>query len=189
MRYIPAWFPGAGFKRTAASWRENLLETTEKPYRLVLQQMAQGMYPASYLSKLLEESQDRQLTPKEEQVIKFSTASLYAGGVDTVRPPTRPQAWITINCQLTDGHRPSQPYPASSLQWLYTQTFRKRPKKNSTVSLDRINSPPSPTGLNCPILKPWSTSPSGGIPSPQWVSHICAPKTIFMRDTSYRKDL
>ncbi|OJI97944.1 hypothetical protein ASPVEDRAFT_37406 [Aspergillus versicolor CBS 583.65] len=83
LRYIPAWFPGAGFKRTAASWRENLLETTEKPYRLVLQQMEQDTYPASYLSKLLEESQGRSLTPKEEQVIKFSTASLYAGGVDT----------------------------------------------------------------------------------------------------------
>ncbi|BCS21176.1 cytochrome P450 [Aspergillus puulaauensis] len=83
LRYIPAWFPGAGFKRTAASWRDNLVETTEKPYRLVLQQMEQGTYPASFLSKLLEEAQGRQLTPKEEQVIKFSTASLYAGGVDT----------------------------------------------------------------------------------------------------------
>jgi hypothetical protein len=49
--------------------------------------MEQDTYPASYLSKLLEESQGRSLTPKEEQVIKFSTASLYAGGVDTVSHP------------------------------------------------------------------------------------------------------
>ncbi|KAL3461172.1 cytochrome P450 [Aspergillus heterothallicus] len=83
LRYLPAWFPGAGFKRTAAAWRKTLLTTIEKPYRLVLQQMQEGRYPDSYLSNLLEEARGRTLTAEEEQVIKWSAASLYTGGADT----------------------------------------------------------------------------------------------------------
>ncbi|KAL4908215.1 hypothetical protein BDW74DRAFT_188399 [Aspergillus multicolor] len=85
LKYIPSWFPGAGFKRTAAAWRKGLLTTIEKPYRLVQQQMKTGKYPDSYLSNLLEEAQEtgRPLTAQEEQVIKWTAGSLYTGGVDT----------------------------------------------------------------------------------------------------------
>ncbi|KAJ0421285.1 cytochrome P450 [Aspergillus carlsbadensis] len=83
LKYLPNWFPGAGFKRTAATWRKNLLTTIEKPYRLVLEQMKEGKYPDSYLSNLLEEAQGRTLTAEEEQVIKWTAGSLYTGGADT----------------------------------------------------------------------------------------------------------
>ena len=39
VRYIPAWFPGAGFKRTAALWAESLVNMVEQPYKYVKQQM------------------------------------------------------------------------------------------------------------------------------------------------------
>ncbi|KAL4936814.1 hypothetical protein BDV06DRAFT_233009 [Aspergillus oleicola] len=85
LQYLPSWLPGAGFKRTAAAWRDNLLTTIEKPYRLVLKQMKEGKYLDSYLSNLLEEShsQGRTLTAEEEQVITWSAGSLYTGGADT----------------------------------------------------------------------------------------------------------
>jgi hypothetical protein len=47
--------------------------------------MAEGKYPDSYLSNLLEEAQGRTLTAEEEQVIKWTAGSLYTGGADTVR--------------------------------------------------------------------------------------------------------
>ncbi|KAL3490239.1 cytochrome P450 [Aspergillus germanicus] len=83
LRYLPDWVPGAGFKRTGAAWRNNLLTTIEKPYRLVLKQMKEGKYRDSYLSNLLEEVQGRAVTAEEEQVIKWTAGSMYTGGADT----------------------------------------------------------------------------------------------------------
>ncbi|CBF85201.1 protein CYP620E1 [Aspergillus nidulans FGSC A4] len=83
MKYLPSWFPGTGFKRTAASWKQTLLTTIEKPYRLVLKQLESGKYPDSYLSNLLEETKGRPLSADEEQVIKWTAGSLYTGGADT----------------------------------------------------------------------------------------------------------
>ena len=39
VRHLPAWFPGAGFKHTAALWAESLVNMVEKPYQFVKQQM------------------------------------------------------------------------------------------------------------------------------------------------------
>ncbi|KAI9375047.1 cytochrome P450 [Aspergillus egyptiacus] len=83
LKLIPGWFPGAGFKRTAAAWKNNLITTIEKPYRFVVQQMEQGKHPASYLSNLLEENHGKTLSAEEQQVIKWSAGSLYTGGADT----------------------------------------------------------------------------------------------------------
>ncbi|KAL4926236.1 cytochrome P450 [Aspergillus undulatus] len=85
LKYVPSWFPGAGFKRTAAAWHKGLLTTIEKSYRLVQQQTKTGNYLDSYLSNILEEAQGKGkiLTAEEEQVIKWTAGSLYTGGVDT----------------------------------------------------------------------------------------------------------
>lgn len=83
MRYLPDWLPGAGFKRTASYWRKTLTDLVEKPYAFVRQQMAQGKNEPSYLSKLLENNNGN-LSPEEDFVAKWSAASLYAGGADTV---------------------------------------------------------------------------------------------------------
>ncbi|KAL4773894.1 cytochrome P450 [Aspergillus nidulans var. acristatus] len=83
LKYLPSWFPGTGFKRTAASWKQTLLTTIEKPYRLVLKHMESGKCPDSYLSNLLEETKGRALSANEEQVIKWTAGSLYTGGADT----------------------------------------------------------------------------------------------------------
>ena len=39
VRHVPAWFPGAGFKHTAALWAECLVNMVEQPYQFVKQQM------------------------------------------------------------------------------------------------------------------------------------------------------
>jgi hypothetical protein len=35
LKYVPSWFPGAGFKRKAARWRASFHEMLERPYRRV----------------------------------------------------------------------------------------------------------------------------------------------------------
>ncbi|KAF8814227.1 cytochrome P450 [Phlegmacium glaucopus] len=80
LRHVPAWFPGAGFKRAAAHWAETVTNMVEAPYQFVKQQMASGTAKPSFISRLLE---DPHLTAEQEHEIKWSAQSLYAGGADT----------------------------------------------------------------------------------------------------------
>ncbi|KAL2008457.1 hypothetical protein VTN00DRAFT_6651 [Thermoascus crustaceus] len=84
LKYLPDWFPGTGFKRTARAWKKNLTDAVEKPYAFARQQMREkgkGAYEESFLSKVFEEKDT--LTPEEDHVAKWSAASIYTGGADT----------------------------------------------------------------------------------------------------------
>ena len=39
LKYVPSWFPGAGFKKRAAHWREVNRAMIEKPFHYVKEQM------------------------------------------------------------------------------------------------------------------------------------------------------
>jgi hypothetical protein len=83
VRYLPEWLPGTQFKRTAKHWKQTFLELGNKPYAFVCQQMAEGTNEPSYVSKIHEKANSK-LSPEEEFVAKWSAASLYSGGADTV---------------------------------------------------------------------------------------------------------
>jgi len=39
LKYVPSWFPGAGFQKKAAHWREVSASMTEKPFCYVKEQL------------------------------------------------------------------------------------------------------------------------------------------------------
>ena len=39
LKYVPSWFPGAGFQKKATRWRENNAIMIEKPFRYVEEQL------------------------------------------------------------------------------------------------------------------------------------------------------
>ena len=39
LKYVPSWFPGAGFQKKAAHWREVNATLAEKPFRYVKEQL------------------------------------------------------------------------------------------------------------------------------------------------------
>lgn len=80
LRYIPMWFPGAGFRRKASVWAATLFEMVEQPHNFVKKQMAAGTATHSFSSALLE---GQKLTADEEFDLKWSAASLYSGAADT----------------------------------------------------------------------------------------------------------
>jgi hypothetical protein len=41
LKYVPSWFPGAGFQKKAARWREAMNAMAEKPFRHVQEQLVQ----------------------------------------------------------------------------------------------------------------------------------------------------
>ncbi|KAI2613241.1 cytochrome P450 [Hypoxylon sp. NC1633] len=82
LRYVPEWMPGAGFKATAKEWKATLLEFVNTPMQFVHTRIAQGDHEPSFVSSLYENAGDRVIN-EEEDLIKWSAASLYAAGADT----------------------------------------------------------------------------------------------------------
>jgi Cytochrome P450 len=84
VRYVPSWFPGAEFKRIAASWGETLNEMAELPHRMVKLSIRNGTAVPSFTQELLESKPSfSDFTHEEEETIKWAAASLYSGGADT----------------------------------------------------------------------------------------------------------
>lgn len=95
LKYVPAWMPGASFKRKARKWRLQSQALRERPFEIVKQKMvrfitlyitdAQGFLQADgtaipcvaiwELENWMESGRD----PVEEDVIKNTTAISYAG--------------------------------------------------------------------------------------------------------------
>ncbi|KAJ6585037.1 cytochrome P450 [Mycena capillaripes] len=81
LRYLPSWFPGAGFQRFAAECRELTKEMQKVPFDFVKQNMRDGMDSKSVVAQLLEADQARQFD--DEQAIQAVAATGYAAGADT----------------------------------------------------------------------------------------------------------
>jgi len=81
LRHLPAWLPGAGFKKTAARWRATTMELLNAPYKMVKSDMATGNGQHSFLSTALEEAHG---DAEKEEVATWAAASMYSGGADTV---------------------------------------------------------------------------------------------------------
>lgn len=88
MRYLPEWFPGAGFKKDARQWGGELTQVADKPYAFVKQQLARGKDDKSFLAKLLDAGDS---TDEEKWTNKWSAMSLYVAGADTVSCPPSPR--------------------------------------------------------------------------------------------------
>ncbi|CAJ2510785.1 Uu.00g064100.m01.CDS01 [Anthostomella pinea] len=82
LRYLPDWMPGTGFKTTAKEWRATLEQFAEKPMRFVRKQLSGGHYEPSYVSSLYDKPSGDAGT-RDEYTIKWTAATLYAGGADT----------------------------------------------------------------------------------------------------------
>ncbi|CAI7648233.1 unnamed protein product [Penicillium palitans] len=82
MKYLPAWFPGAGFVKIAQGYKSRAQSFSDVPYAFTKQQISNGRFVPSFLSNLLESNPVEPGT-EEEELIKWSAGSLYAGGADT----------------------------------------------------------------------------------------------------------
>ncbi|QRV89137.1 cytochrome P450 family protein [Ceratobasidium sp. AG-Ba] len=83
LRYIPAWFPFAGFQRRVA-YLKNLVTMHEKePFELVLKQMAEGTAKESFTSKLLQPEVEDNIDDETKEHVKQLSGNLYGAGTDT----------------------------------------------------------------------------------------------------------
>ena len=88
IEYLPDWFPGTSYRKTARKWKAVNEASAELPYSFVKRQLALQTHRPSYVSNLLEtymakNGNDESLSPADEEAIKWSAVSLYAAGSDS----------------------------------------------------------------------------------------------------------
>ncbi|KIM82350.1 hypothetical protein PILCRDRAFT_8150 [Piloderma croceum F 1598] len=83
LRFVPAWMPGAGFKRRAAWMRERMSNIDLFPFNWAKEQIKSGDYIESFTSMGLQPEGGKLPNPEEEDILKWCSAALYAGGSDT----------------------------------------------------------------------------------------------------------
>ncbi|KAJ7882316.1 cytochrome P450, partial [Mycena leptocephala] len=84
LRYVPKWFPGAGFQRKAEEWRKLARAMVDVPYTETKRQMECGTAPRSFTSDALHtlHESDGGIYYGEED-IKASAGTMFSAGADT----------------------------------------------------------------------------------------------------------
>ncbi|KAF9456423.1 cytochrome P450 [Collybia nuda] len=83
IRFIPSWFPGAGWKKQGEEWRVRLDKLSGVPHAWVKQQMASGGYTESFTSRHLQYPQPGIIDAERDDIVKWCAGGLYAGAADT----------------------------------------------------------------------------------------------------------
>ena len=102
MRYLPSWFPGAGFKKSAVEWKKLIEAFVNEPYEDCKQKIVSRLLspPAPTLTSPRVTQQNGTATPsftslafdknenmteQEDFDLRWTTNSMYTGSIDTVR--------------------------------------------------------------------------------------------------------
>ncbi|KAJ7888852.1 cytochrome P450 [Mycena leptocephala] len=115
----PQWFPGAGFKRQADTWRRLARSMVDKPFAQAKLNIAMGKAPYSFIVSALRTLDDCADKEYQEQTIKSTAGSMYAAGTDTTisalgtfilamlsNPEAQKKAQAEIDSVVQKGHLP-----------------------------------------------------------------------------------
>lgn len=83
LKYVPEWFPGAGFKKKAKQWRKYTMDMVEIPFQVTKRNIANGITASSFTSYCLDNMDPNQDISYQERIIKETAATMYVGGSDT----------------------------------------------------------------------------------------------------------
>ncbi|KAI0920701.1 hypothetical protein AcW1_002368 [Taiwanofungus camphoratus] len=89
LKYVPAWFPGAKFKREAAEWRKACRAMLEVPFAAVKKAISDGIASPSLIVSRLNELNEDEDNSYQEGLYSGVAAAAYVGGSDTVGRPVR----------------------------------------------------------------------------------------------------
>ncbi|KAF9444944.1 cytochrome P450 [Macrolepiota fuliginosa MF-IS2] len=108
MKYIPSWFPGAGWKRKANRGRHVIQKVCDGPFYLVKEQIQAGTATPSMATTLIEKLSDRDPSDRnEEETIAVNVCAIaYVGGSDTTVSALR--TFFMAMCLYPEAQRKGQ---------------------------------------------------------------------------------
>ncbi|KZP23290.1 cytochrome P450 [Athelia psychrophila] len=83
LKYVPSWFPGAGFKRKAKQWKRYSDDMLEAPFKALKEDIANGVAKPSFAQRCLQNMDPNIDIAHQEKAIKGVSASMYGAGSDT----------------------------------------------------------------------------------------------------------
>ncbi|KAF8971478.1 cytochrome P450 [Flammula alnicola] len=84
LKHVPAWVPGAGFKRKAGIWSKGAWDLRNIPFDAVKKSMADGLAEQSFVYDNLEKIKaENTINPEEEEIVKNCAGIIYLAGSDT----------------------------------------------------------------------------------------------------------
>ncbi|KAJ3533646.1 hypothetical protein NMY22_g7251 [Coprinellus aureogranulatus] len=84
LRYVPGWFPGAGFKCKALEWRESLRVMVEVPFYDAERAIAAGTAPpTSFVANCLNSLDETKDMEEQKRVVMSTAGNFFLGGADT----------------------------------------------------------------------------------------------------------
>ncbi|VDC07379.1 unnamed protein product [Peniophora sp. CBMAI 1063] len=106
LRFVPAWFPGASFKRKAKAYKEFFHGIDRVPHDWAMKQIKSGTYVDSFTSRNMRPQDGPVPDAEMEDIIKWCSSALYAGGADTtVAAMTTFMLCMTLNQDAQDRAR------------------------------------------------------------------------------------
>uniref|UniRef100_A0A0W0F3X5 Putative cytochrome P450 n=1 Tax=Moniliophthora roreri TaxID=221103 RepID=A0A0W0F3X5_MONRR len=75
LRFLPEWFPGAGFKKTARLWAPLYDAMVDIPFNFVVKQLAAGTAEKSFTSKWLQKN----LSDEDKDILKHGSGAMFGG--------------------------------------------------------------------------------------------------------------
>ncbi|KAG1747609.1 cytochrome P450 [Suillus lakei] len=83
LRFVPSWFPGAGFKRVAFDVGQKLSRLDTIPFNWAKQQIERGSYAHSFVSDQLHPEDGSAVSAQQDEITKWCSMGINAGGTDT----------------------------------------------------------------------------------------------------------
>lgn len=82
LKFVPRWFPFAGFQKLGAGWRKSVHAGMNAPFAAVKAEMAAGIAKLSLTSYMLEQK------PKDmtDESLQWISGTLYGAGMNTMLP-------------------------------------------------------------------------------------------------------
>ncbi|GJE96526.1 cytochrome P450 [Phanerochaete sordida] len=96
LRYVPAWFPGALFKRNAARWKVFVDGLFDIPYKRYKELMQTGEAKPCFTSALLSGVEDSEKLASMDEMFASLTGTAYAAGTDTIVSTLNMFLWAMI---------------------------------------------------------------------------------------------
>ncbi|KAF8884015.1 cytochrome P450, partial [Infundibulicybe gibba] len=144
LKYVPAWFPGAKFKKTAQLWSECSQTILNMPFNTAKKSIDSGNAVPSFVSCCLEKLDKSQDITQSEFLLKSTAGTLYSGQVFAVLGTAflallkHPEVQARAQKELDQFLGDRLPTFGDEIHLPYT----------SAIALEAIRwNPPVPTGL------------------------------------------